>query len=422
MTGEPKVWPPFLSQRIIRSSSQDDNQACPYLLSRKILGTGSYSAVFECKNTSNGAHYAAKQYAKRLVYGMESLLQSEFKILKRVSFGHKNILSLIDYFETEDHFYLVTDLALGGDLFERITGTCEGRLQSNEAREILLLVLSALAYLHSNQIVHRDVKAENILFKSRTAKPLHLLLADFGLAQIVKDSENGFLEHGGTLSYMAPECLSDASYGYPVDMWAVGVLTYFMLCGYMPFDCDTDKETEQLISTADFIFEPIEYWEGIPDSAKDFISQCFILDADRRITAVDALSHPFILNTPLKRTASNFSMSQLQAAVWRLHSIQSLSSSTRLAQLLNGVSGHSSILSRLSLNESSTSSIASSSSHRLLGDRCYSPELVSRFCTPLISAQVSPTHSQSNLKICSRPTLPKSSGGSSELRLAEFFI
>lgn len=113
---------------------------------------------------------------------MESLLQSEFKILKRVSFGHKNILSLIDYFETEDHFYLVTDLALGGDLFERITGTCEGRLQSNEAREILLLVLSALAYLHSNQIVHRDVKAENILFKSRTAKPLHLLLADFGLA------------------------------------------------------------------------------------------------------------------------------------------------------------------------------------------------------------------------------------------------
>lgn len=420
MTEEPNIWPPYLSLKIIRSSSKN-NQTCPYVLSLKILGKGSFSTVFECKNTSNAIRYAAKQYTKRLVYGMESLLQSEFEILKKVSFGHKNVLSLVDYFETEKHLYLVTTLALGGDLFDRITDSCQGRLSPAETRDTLLPVLSALSYLHSNKIVHRDVKAENILFASRSSKPRLVILADFGLAKILKDSDS-FVEQGGTLSYMAPECLVQASPSYPVDMWAVGVLTYFMLCGYMPFDCDTDNETRQLISTGDFLFEPAEYWEAVPETAKDFIAQCFKVNPQERITSTAALSHPFILNTPLKRTASSCSISQLQAAAWKLHSLQSLSSSARLAQLLNGISRHSSLLSRLSLKDLSCSSGASNSSHRLLGEICYSPEQVSRFCTPLVSNQVSPVHSQSRFLTPPTNKLLRPKGVSLGVEPVTFFI
>lgn len=170
MNEEPRVWPPFLPLKIIRSSSQD-NQTCPYVLSRKILGRGSFSTVFECKNTSNGIRYAAKQYTKRLVYGMESLLQSEFEVLKKVSFGHKNILSLVDYFETEEHFYLVTNLALGGDLFDRITESCEGRLSPAETRETLLPVLSALSYLHSIKLFTETSRRK--IFYSPRGHPSH---------------------------------------------------------------------------------------------------------------------------------------------------------------------------------------------------------------------------------------------------------
>ncbi|KAM3122661.1 hypothetical protein ACQ2H7_004085 [Candidozyma auris] len=293
MSPEPDVWPPFQAPKIIRSSSQDANKECPYVLSKKVLGTGSYSKVYECRNTKTGAHYAAKQYEKRLIYGMESSLQSEFQILKQVSFGHKNILSLIDYFETQNHLYLVTDLALGGDLFDKICESREGKLSVRDTRDVLSAVLSGLSYLHSHKIVHRDIKAENIVFASSSSKPSSLLLADFGLAVLVKDNYYQVHEQGGTLSYMAPECFLSCACSFPVDMWAVGVLTYYMLCGYMPFDCDSDEETKDLISKADFIFEPTEYWEGVPESAKDFITNCFILDPENRITASEALNHPF---------------------------------------------------------------------------------------------------------------------------------
>ncbi|KAF3986098.1 hypothetical protein FT663_01082 [Candidozyma haemuli var. vulneris] len=422
MSKEPSVWPPNQSPKITKTSSEDCHQACPYLLSKHVLGAGSFSHVFECKNKNTGSHYAAKQYTKKLVYGMESSLQSEFQILKQVSFGHKNILSLVDYFETEDHFYLVTDLALGNDLFERITTSSEGKLSSCETRDILGPLLSALAYLHSNQIIHRDIKAENVLFTSRSSKPSSLLLADFGLALLVKDGEHSHSQQGGTLSYMAPECLTGNSYSFPIDMWAVGVLTYFMLCGYMPFDCDTDKETTQLIKNGDFIFEPAEYWTDVPDSAKDFISQCFKVNPEDRITAAQALSHSFVLNTPLKRSPSSISMSQLQAAVWKLHSLQSLSSSTRIAHLSSGASGYSSFSSRLSLDESCGSSVASTNIHRLLGDRCYSPDTISHFCTPLMSSQVSPVSSQTNLHKPSKVEISRLSAASPESEKVSFII
>ncbi|KAG7194154.1 uncharacterized protein KQ657_004862 [Scheffersomyces spartinae] len=232
-------------------------------------------------------------YAKRLCYGYEDMLQNEFKVLQQISMRHPNILTLIDYFETEDYIYYVTDLAKGGELFHRIIDN--GSLEESSARQITAGILKVIAYLHDRSIVHRDLKAENILFQSKNPSKNQILLADFGLATIVDNGPN-LLEVCGTLSYISPEILNRQpdGYGLPIDIWAIGVIVYFMLCGYMPFDCETDEETKTAITSCDYLFEPPEYWNHISVDAKDFIRQCFILDPKLRPTARDLLEHPFV--------------------------------------------------------------------------------------------------------------------------------
>lgn len=356
-----EVWPEFHSVEITRSSSDAFNNACPYILAKAVLGTGSYSQVYECKNSVTGAHYAAKKYNKKLIYGIELMIQSEFQVLKAVLNEHPNILLMIDYFETSEAFYLVTDLALGGELFERVVK--KGKLSFVDTSEVLNSLVSAVAHLHKNSIAHRDIKAENILFTEPGSNPKDLLLADFGLAKHIHKGDVP-TDCSGTLSYLAPEVLQRTGYGLPVDMWAIGVLTYFMLCGYMPFDCDTDAETRELIQKADFIFEPEEYWVNVPQFAKDFIAACFTLDPAKRLTASEALLHPFLKESCPKKCASAL---RLQEAVWKLHR-QSLSLCSQ------------------------DSSVA-----QLLGERCHTPETVTEFSTPAPSAPNSAHHSQTNL-------------------------
>lgn len=393
-----EVWPPFQSTDITKSSSEDYSQPCPYVVCKKILGKGSYSHVYECKSTLTGTHYAVKQYSKKLVYGMELMLQSEFNVLKTVLNAHKNILLMRDYFETSECFYLVTDLALGGELFERITKNKNGRLSVAETQSMLSTLLSTLAYLHSNGIVHRDVKSENILFTSRSSKPTLMLLADFGHATILRSQDAKAYEVGGTLSYLAPEVLARTGHSFPVDMWAVGVLTYFMLSGYMPFDCDTDEETKELINTADFVFDPPEYWSDVPSEAKDFIARCFLLNPSERITAEEGLKHPFLqehVSSPkqvIQKSVSSASFQKLQDAVWKLHYLQRQKSQNNIAgALLPRFEAHSisSYASKLSLDTLTPAP--------LLGERCYSPETVTQFTTPVVSAQGSRQHSLSSL-------------------------
>lgn len=392
-----EVWPEFKAQNSDRSLPEKPNLPCPYILSRKLLGTGSYANVYECKDRVTGNHYAAKRFSKRLIYGNELMLQREFLVLKSILRGHRNILLMIDHFETSDYFYLVTDLAAGGELFERITAAPEGKLSISETSQILSVLLSAIHHLHSNGIVHRDIKAENILFASKTSKINLLLLADFGQARILKPGEKA-LTVDGTLSYLAPEVLSKVGHCFPVDLWAVGVLTYFMLCGYMPFDCDTDSETKELISKADFVFEPEEYWSHIPETAKNFLSQCFKLDPSERITAHAALEHPFLhtLAITLKPAFSFNSLQQLHDSVLQIHHSRQVSPLKRLSRqpsagnLLLGHPSASNLAMRLKISQLTSSKCSFEDlKHALQGEKCHSPETVTTFTTPVTSALVS---------------------------------
>lgn len=266
-------------------------QPCRYKVG-KTLGAGSYSVVKECVHIDTGRYYAAKVINKRLMAGREHMVRNEIAVLKKVSMGHLNILTLVDYFETMNNLYLVTDLALGGELFDRICR--KGSYYESDAADLIRATLSAVAYLHDHGIVHRDLKPENLLFRTPEDNA-DLLIADFGLSRIMDEEQFHVLTTTcGTPGYMAPEIFKKTGHGKPVDIWAMGVITYFLLCGYTPFDRDSDFEEMQAILNADYSFQPVDYWRGVSDHAKDFINRCLTVDPNKRMTAHDALSHPFV--------------------------------------------------------------------------------------------------------------------------------
>ncbi|KAL2151331.1 hypothetical protein VTH82DRAFT_6429 [Thermothelomyces myriococcoides] len=274
-----------------QQQQQPQIQPCRYKVG-KVLGAGSYSVVKECIHIDTGRYYAAKVINKRLMAGREHMVRNEIAVLKKVSMGHQNILTLVDYFETMNNLYLVTDLALGGELFDRICR--KGSYYEADAADLIRAVLSAVAYLHDHGIVHRDLKPENLLFRTPEDNA-DLLIADFGLSRIMDEEQFHVLTTTcGTPGYMAPEIFKKIGHGKPVDLWALGVITYFLLCGYTPFDRDSDFEEMQAILNADYSFTPLEYWRGVSDSAKDFIRRCLTIDPAKRMTAHEALQHPFV--------------------------------------------------------------------------------------------------------------------------------
>ena len=206
--------------------------------------------------------------------------------------GHQNILTLVDYFETMNNLYLVTDLALGGELFDRICR--KGSYYESDAADLIRCTLSAVAYLHDHGIVHRDLKPENLLFRTPEDNA-DLLIADFGLSRIMDEEQFHVLTTTcGTPGYMAPEIFKKTGHGKPVDIWALGVITYFLLCGYTPFDRDSDVDEMQAILNAAYEFKPDDYWRGVSQDAKNFVGSCLTVDPKRRMTAHEALNHPFV--------------------------------------------------------------------------------------------------------------------------------
>ncbi|ODV95120.1 hypothetical protein PACTADRAFT_49870 [Pachysolen tannophilus NRRL Y-2460] len=329
------IWP---SVESIRKVNIDEriHFKCKYVVLAETLGSGTYSVVKEGVHKDSGLHYAIKVIKKNLMYGRESLIQNEITILKKISkFNHKNILSLNDFFETDDELYLVTDLATGGDLFDKISSN--GSYFEQDAINIIKSLCDAVQFLHHHNIIHRDLKSENLVFKTTSIKS-EILITDFGLATFYNKQKDKLNLICGTLSHIAPEILIHkypipsslskeqidiyleekiTGYSYPVDIWSLGVLTYFVLCGYMPFDCETDDETREAIMTGDYYFEPKEYWENISDNAKDFISKCFNLNQNQRITIDELVNHKFLIEKStshvdlLQSFKSNYSLHKL---------------------------------------------------------------------------------------------------------------
>ncbi|OCB87270.1 Pkinase-domain-containing protein [Sanghuangporus baumii] len=258
----------------------------------KTLGSGTYAVVKEAVHIKTGKYYACKVINKKLMEGREYMVRNEIAVLKRVSKGHRNIVTLHDYFETTHNLYLCFDLCTGGELFDRICA--KGNYYEADAADLVRTIMRAVDYIHGCGIVHRDLKPENLLFRTK-AEDADIMIADFGLSRVMDEDKLQLLtEICGTPGYMAPEIFLKSGHGKPVDIWAMGVVTYFLLCGYTPFDRDSQEQEMQAIIKGDYAFEPEEYWANVSETARDFVHTCLTLDPAKRPTAKEVLEHAWL--------------------------------------------------------------------------------------------------------------------------------
>ncbi|XP_071990515.1 serine/threonine-protein kinase DCLK1 isoform X2 [Engystomops pustulosus] len=254
----------------------------------RTIGDGNFAIVKECIERSTGREYALKIINKSKCRGKEHMIQNEVSILRRVK--HPNIVLLIEEMDMPNELYLVMELVKGGDLFDAITST--NKYTERDANGMLYNLMSAIKYLHSLNIVHRDIKPENLLVYEHQDGSKSLKLGDFGLATVV---DGPLYTVCGTPTYVAPEIIAETGYGLKVDIWAAGVITYILLCGFPPFRGSGDDQEvlfdQILMGQVDF---PSPYWDNVSESAKGLITMMLQVDVDQRYSALQVLEHPWV--------------------------------------------------------------------------------------------------------------------------------
>lgn len=252
------------------------------------LGKGAFSVVKLAVNKKTNEKVAVKIIDKTQASAESDAkrLKTEVEILKKVS--HPNIVCLKELYETPQNLYLVMELVTGGELFDKIVE--KGQYTEKEASSTVLKILSSVDYLHNINIAHRDLKPENLLLKGDDVSDV--MISDFGLSKIISQ-DTMMATACGTPYYVAPEVLSAQGYDKEVDLWSIGVITYLLLCGFPPFYGETLPDVFEQIMKADFNF-PDPYWTNISQNAKDFISKILVVDTKKRLTAKEAMEHPWI--------------------------------------------------------------------------------------------------------------------------------
>ncbi|TEA12479.1 Calcium/calmodulin-dependent protein kinase cmkA [Colletotrichum sidae] len=269
----------------------------------RTLGAGTYGIVREADGPTGKC--AVKIILKKNVKGNERMVYDELDMLQRLK--HPHIVKFVDWFESRDKYYIVTELATGGELFDRI---CEqGKFTEKDASQTIKQVLEAVNYLHQNNVVHRgkfqcstwnlheltlivDLKPENLLYLTRDSDS-DLVLADFGIAKMLDRKDEVLTTMAGSFGYAAPEVMLKKGHGKPVDMWSMGVITYTLLCGYSPFRSENLQDLIDECSNAQVVFHE-RYWKDVSDDAKDFILHLLQPDPVKRWSSEETLRHPWL--------------------------------------------------------------------------------------------------------------------------------
>ncbi|XP_052426335.1 calcium/calmodulin-dependent protein kinase type II subunit gamma isoform X2 [Carassius gibelio] len=253
------------------------------------LGKGAFSVVRRCVKKSTGQEYAAKIInTKKLSARDHQKLEREARICRLLK--HPNIVRLHDSISEEGFHYLVFDLVTGGELFEDIVA--REYYSEADASQCINQILESVNHIHQHDIVHRDLKPENLLLASKM-KGAAVKLADFGLAIEVQGDQQAWFGFAGTPGYLSPEVLRKDPYGKPVDIWACGVILYILLVGYPPFWDEDQHKLYQQIKAGAYDF-PSPEWDTVTPEAKNLINQMLTINPAKRITAEQALKHPWV--------------------------------------------------------------------------------------------------------------------------------
>ncbi|XP_070523446.1 calcium/calmodulin-dependent protein kinase II isoform X5 [Cardiocondyla obscurior] len=253
------------------------------------LGKGAFSVVRRCVQKSTGHEFAAKIInTKKLSNRDFQKLEREARICRKLQ--HPNIVRLHDSIQEENFHYLVFDLVTGGELFEDIVA--REFYSEADASHCIQQILESVHHCHHNGVVHRDLKPENLLLASK-AKGAAVKLADFGLAIEVQGDAQAWYGFAGTPGYLSPEVLKKEPYGKPVDIWACGVILYILLVGYPPFWDEDQHRLYGQIKAGSYDY-PSPEWDTVTPEAKNLINQMLTVNPGKRITASEALKHPWI--------------------------------------------------------------------------------------------------------------------------------
>ncbi|KAJ1751328.1 Calmodulin-dependent protein kinase cmk2 [Coemansia sp. RSA 2523] len=255
----------------------------------RVLGAGTFGEVREAVFNPDGRRVAIKVIKKTALSTDEQMVLKEIDIVRHLH--HPNIVKLLDWFESKDKYYLVFQLCTGGELFQKI---CDyGHFTEEDAAKLIRCGFESIAYLHSHNVVHRDIKPENFIFLD-SSEDAPLMLADFGIARIMRSEDEILNTMCGSFGYAAPEILLRQGHGKPVDIWSLGVVTFSSLCGYSPFWRFEDPRSLMIAMQSDNVEFVERFWWGISEYAKDFIRRCLRANPNERMTAEQALQHPWL--------------------------------------------------------------------------------------------------------------------------------
>uniref|UniRef100_A0A3Q3X713 calcium/calmodulin-dependent protein kinase n=1 Tax=Mola mola TaxID=94237 RepID=A0A3Q3X713_MOLML len=247
------------------------------------LGKGAFSVVRRCVKLCTGQEYAAKIINTKKLSARGKPLSPSVCILSLP-------VRLHDSISEEGFHYLLFDLVTGGELFEDIVA--REYYSEADASHCIQQILEAVLHCHQMGVVHRDLKPENLLLASK-CKNAAVKLADFGLAIEVQGDQQAWFGFAGTPGYLSPEVLRKEAYGKPVDIWACGVILYILLVGYPPFWDEDQHKLYQQIKAGAYDF-PSPEWDTVTPEAKNLINQMLTINPAKRITAQEALKHPWV--------------------------------------------------------------------------------------------------------------------------------
>jgi len=257
----------------------------------KAVGTGAFCTVFlgNCKKTQNPTAVKVFERGTGEDDGPEVAFHNEKRMLQLVS--HPNVISLVDSFEDVRAFQLVVEFCGGGELFDKVLDI--GGISERQAAMLMKQICSPLAFMHKVHVCHRDLKPEHFLL-ARTG-PLDVVplkLIDFGLATSFTPGSK-LNDCPGTVMYVAPEILTQSYQPPACDLWSFGVVVFLMLSGISPFDAETAKQVAKNVRKVNYSFSAPS-WEKVTEDAHDFIRKLLQKDVEQRLSAADALEHPWL--------------------------------------------------------------------------------------------------------------------------------